>query len=777
MLDPTPQQVELHAGDGIKQVVFFNGRKPGIHLIKVDSVTMASLPNVRFEFKKVGGSFRKEFTTDINGEIDLSKLDPGSYEVRELEAPDGYLIDDAVRVIQLNPNENAEFVFTNTPKPDFELIKYDPNTGKYLPGATFRIAKIEDGSHYLDRITDMDGKIRLDDLEPGVYSVKEMDPPPGYVKVEREFHVELFPGKLSKLVVDNEAKPDLKIVKVDAVTGEPVQGVRFTVKKPDSSTITTEATDANGEILIEDLDPGVIEVWEHSVPDGYIIDTEHQMVTLVPNRTATVHFKNYQKPKLTISKVDIDGKPLTGAVFEVKTKAGVKIGDFPVDSSGKILVPSEHLLEGYYIITEKQAPTGYILDPTPHEVYLRPGRNTEVSIENEKKPGLTIKKIDSVVGDGVKGAKFELWVAKDNTENGTYQKLDDTYYYTDEKGIIHIDNLDTGWYRVKEVEPPAGFMLKEPSEQTIYVEHDKTATVTFENIPKSALIIRKIDGETGAPLANAWFRIRYLGGTSGTGGTVIGTYRTSANGSFTVTGLKKGTYIISELSSDGDHVIDTPPQTVYLSGQEQEVIQVYFGNSAKGALLVKKVDASSGGPLSDVEFLVTKSDGSVVGDANGKFVTDSAGTFAINGIEPGATLIVKETRAKPGYLLDNTPQTVQIKAGQTVTLEFRNQKQGNLIIHKLSGADKKTPLEGVQFKITYADGRVVDAEGGKLSSNGLYTTNKEGQIILSGITGTIICTEVASIPGFTIDPNTRSQTIVVNPGDDTQHLYFVRFVP
>ena len=99
MLDPTPQQVELHAGDGIKQVVFFNGRKPGIHLIKVDSVTMASLPNVRFEFKKVGGSFRKEFTTDINGEIDLSKLDPGSYEVRELEAPDGYLIDDAVRVI------------------------------------------------------------------------------------------------------------------------------------------------------------------------------------------------------------------------------------------------------------------------------------------------------------------------------------------------------------------------------------------------------------------------------------------------------------------------------------------------------------------------------------------------------------------------------------------------------------------------------------------------------------------------------------------------------
>ena len=769
VLDPTPQQVELHAGDGIKQVVFFNGRKPGIHLIKVDSVTMASLPNVRFEFKKVGGSFRKEFTTDINGEIDLSKLDLGSYEVRELEAPDGYLIDDAVRVIQLNPNENAEFVFTNTPKPDFELIKYDPNTGKYLPGATFRIAKIEDGSHYLDRITDMDGKIRIDDLEPGVYSVKEMDPPPGYVKVEREFHVELFPGKLSKLVVDNEAKPDLKIVKVDAVTGEPVQGVTFTVKKPDSSTITTEATDANGEILIEDLDPGVIEVWEHSVPDGYIIDTEHQMVTLVPNRTATVHFKNYQKPKLTISKVDIDGKPLAGAVFEVKTKAGVKIGDFPVDSSGKILVPSEHLLEGYYIITEKQAPTGYILDPTPHEVYLRPGRNTEVSIENEKKPGLTIKKIDSVVGDGVEGAKFELWVAKDKTENGTYQKLDDTYYYTDKNGIIHIDNLDTGWYKVKEVEPPAGFMLKDPSEQTIYVEHDKTATVTFENIPKSALIIRKIDGETGAPLANAWFRIRYLGGTSGSGGTIIGEYQTSSNGNIVLTGLDAGTYVVEEINAPNGYVMDIAPQTAYISGKEQDCITLTFTNSKYGSLLIKKIDSITKAPLSDVRFFVTDSDGSVVGSGNGYFTTDAAGTILIGDIKPGTTLVVKEVETRPGYILDDVPQTVKITSNETKVLEFRNQPKGGLIVRKIDSATGK-PIASVEFKITNANGELLPDNEGMTSSNGMYTTDANGQIVLPKLSpGTYIVTETKTLDDYILDAT--PQTVVVN-ASDTQTLTF-----
>lgn len=58
-----------------------------------------------------------------------------------------------------------------------------------------------------------------------------------------------------------------------------------------------------------------------------------------------------------------------------------------------------------------------------------------------------------------------------------------------------------------------------------------------------------------------------------------------------------------------------------------------------------------------------------------------------------------------------------------------------------------------------------------MSSNGLYWSNLEGQIILSGVTGTVVVTEVQSVPGYTIDEDTRSQTVVVNP-DDTQHLYF-----
>lgn len=81
------------------------------------------------------------------------------------------------------------------------------------------------------------------------------------------------------------------------------------------------------------------------------------------------------------------------------------------------------------------------------------------------------------------------------------------------------------------------------------------------------------------------------------------------------------------------------------------------------------------------------------------------------------------------------------------------------------------PLEGVKFEIKYANGQYVDAAGGTLSSSGIYYTDASGQIVLSGITGTIIVTELESVPGFTIDPDSQSQTVTVNP-NDTQTLRF-----
>lgn len=115
ILDTTPQEVELKAGDGIRELVFFNDMKPGMRLIKVDSADPSKvISNAVFEIEAVDGSFGpEEFTTNESGEIDLSHLPAGVFRVTE-KVCEGYIIDDAQRIINLKPNEDAQFIFTNT---------------------------------------------------------------------------------------------------------------------------------------------------------------------------------------------------------------------------------------------------------------------------------------------------------------------------------------------------------------------------------------------------------------------------------------------------------------------------------------------------------------------------------------------------------------------------------------------------------------------------------------------------------------------------------------
>ena len=679
VLDTTPQEVELKAGDGIKELVFFNDRLPGIHLIKVDSSDLSKpIANARFRIEAVDGSWGpEEYTTSEDGTIDLSKLPVGAYVVTELECP-GYVVDDAQRIIHLDGNEQAQFVFTNSKLPSLHLYKESAD-GTPLGGVTYRLARIEDGSRYLDRTTWPDGSICWEGLEPGVYSLQEVSTVSDHILDPTEYHVQLFPGRDATICLQNDKRPNLTIHKSDADTGAPVPGTVFLVKGADGHSVAEVTTGPDGSATVENLLPGVYEVSEKSVPSPYLPDADPQLVTLYPNRDRDVYF------------------------------------------------------------------------------------------ENHKRPTVTIQKENSVTHDPIQYAEFHITWSSNKTETGEQRDLGT--FQTDEAGQIVLEGIEDGWLTIKETKPAPGYQLPEDPVTEVYVKGGENKTVTISNIPLSALVVYKQDSVTGEAISGARFQLKYLGGEiSGSGGTAVGTYTTSANGSFTVTGLKKGYYICEELESDSGHVIDAAPQSFYISGEDQDIVTLYFSNAPKGAVLVKKVSSADNSPLSDVEFLVTKSDGSVVGDANGKFVTDSTGTFLVEGVEPGTTLVIKETRAKPGYLLDDTPQTVQVKEGQTVTVEFRSQPMGNLIIHKLSSRDK-TPLEGVQFKITYADGTYLPDEGSKLSSNGLYWTNAEGQIVLSGITGTVVVTEVESIPGYTIDPDTQSQTVVVDP-DDTQELYF-----
>ena len=742
------------------------------------------------------------------------------------------------------------------------LKKTAGGTTTGLAGARFSI--YFNGQIVGSDITNAQGEIYAENAATGLWSFVETAAPDGFCvdPTPKSVYVDVSEGDREySVAATNYELPDMKIIKRDAMSGKPIAGTAFSIKSVTGSYSTSVTTGTDGSATLSAIPAGVYVVREESVPEPYIVTNTEQTVALRPGKTSEVTFVDYEKPGLEIIKKNIaNGEPIEGVTYRIEQIDGSFSTSATTDNHGRIFLAS--IPVGSYKVTEINVPSHVILSPIPQEVALKAGETSTVTFFNAIKPSLEIRKLDSVTGDPVKGAKFQIWYGSNHTDTGELNDLGT--YFSDASGKIILPEIKDGWYKVTELEPASGYAIKEAATQECFISGGESKVLTFENTPLSAIIIRKVDSESGQPLEGAWFRVRYLGGTSGTGGTVVGEIKTSQNGTAILTGLAAGTYVCEEISAPDGYVITDATETVYLSGKDQDVITVTFGNDKmgsllivkkdavtgapisdveflvtdsdgsvigtangryvtdsagtiridgltpgmtviarevrakdgyilddtpqsikikrnsvmtlefrnqpKGGVLVKKVDAVTNAPISDVEFLVTDSDGNLIGNSNGKFVTDSAGTFTITDIAPGTTLIIKEARAKAGYILDDTPQTVKVKSNEVVTVEFRNQPKGNLIVVKQDSVTKE-PLEGVEFKITYADGSYVDAEGGTLSSTGLYRTDKAGKITISGISGTVVVTEIETIPGYTIDENTRTQTVVVNP-NDTQTLYF-----
>ena len=733
----------------------------------------------------VDNNFRWQNTTAEGGylpDIPWETMPIGSFVAEELTPPSGYTLssdpDKVKQEFYWDGKNEVSLVFENDAKVKIQLLKLD-DSGNPLPNAVFNIFK--DGQLIASDKTTAAGTITVPNVTEGLFAFVEVSAPSGKAKLQEPVLVYVDQamvdgGGTIPVTATDADLPQLTILKRDQQNREPIPDTTFEIRGIHFGYHNDVTTGKDGTVTLT-LPVDSYEVTEVSVPEPYVVsDAPTQTIWLGPGDEQQLIFENLKKPYLTLSKTEVGtDTPIPGTVFSIEGIDSDFKDEWVTGADGTV---SGYVEPGSFEIEESSVPDPYYISQFEEErvktVSLQPGDETTLYFENQRRPVIEILKLNEITLDPISDVPFRVWYASNHTTTGEYNDLG--VYYTDEDGRIVLDDPDLylrdGWFRVQEQRPAPGYALPEEDTQEVFIPAGGSHTFRFENRPLSAICVWKYDSETGAAIEGAVFQVRYLSGnTSGTGGTVIGTYRTSANGSFTVTNCEPGTYIIEELSSDGSHVIDTPPQTVYLSGEEQEVIRVEFGNSPKGSLLVTKVSTDAAKtPLSDVEFLVTTSDGTVVGNANGKYVTDSSGSFLVENIAPGTTLVVRETKAKPGYLLDDTPQTAQIKAGQTVTLEFRNQPLGNLIIHKLDSVTKE-PLAGVQFKITYADGSFLPAEGGKLSSNGLYWTNSEGQIVLSNVTGTVVATEIQTIPGYTIDPNTQSQTVVVNP-DDTQELWF-----
>ena len=383
---------------------------------------------------------------------------------------------------------------------------------------------------------------------------------------------------------------------------------------------------------------------------------------------------------------------------------------------------------------------------------------------------LTIHKyIEGTANEPLAGVAFKV-------VDGSGKPLnpDGGIFYTNNAGEIVLEGLEPGTtITAQEIKTVDGYVL-DGRPQSIKIEAGKAQNLTFWNEPAGSLIIRKLDKQTGKPLAGVEFEVIYAeGGYVDTDNGHLsskGLYTTDDHGEIHISGIV-GTVVIKETRPLPGYTIEPGREGQTITVNPQETQTATFYNIPANTLTIQKfIDGSDNEPLAGVEFLVTDSSGAVVGPNNGYYTTDKDGRISIPGLTPGATITVKETKTLDGYILDGQPQSILIKEGEAQSLTFWNKKAGGLIVNKIDAATKK-PLAGVKFKITYADGSNVDLDGGKISSNGLYTTDSLGQIKIPGIVGTIIVEEIETLPGYVIDLNTKRQTVQVN-ANDTQTITF-----
>jgi uncharacterized surface anchored protein len=717
-------------------VTFGNNKLNSLEIVKLDAITKNPLSNAMFTVDKANGERIVSYRTDSTGKILIPGLSAGTYVISETAAPNGYILSDSPKSVNLSGGRLVGVEFLNKPMCGIQIVKMDAVTHQPLKGAAFTVTKAN-GERVGTFRTEADGKVVIGDLDEGVYVVGEITAPDGYQLDETPKNVTVTSGKLAAVEFTNKPYSGIQIIKTDAASHKPLSGATFEVTKSNGEKVGTFKTDVSGKAIITDLEEGTYIVSETIEPDGYVLDNTPQTVTVKTGKLTTAEFTNKPFSGIEIRKVGaVNGDALSGAVFEVRRQNGEYITEVTTDKGGKASIANVE--PGWYIITETKAPQGYVIDGAAKTVEVKSSAPTVVTISNKPLSGIQIVKVDAVTKAPLQGAVFTI-----QRVNG--ERVGNKHT-TDVAGKIIVSDLTEGVYIISEIEAPSEYVL-DAQPQTVEVKSGKFTTAEFTNKPFPYLNIVKKDAATGQLVAGAQFTV------ANDNGTVIANV-TSLSTSAVSLKVAPGVYVITEVVPPDGYELNDPVQTVEVKADGSAVFNVggaavpgntvTFGNNKLNTLEIVKLDAVTKNPLSGAMFTVDKANGERIGS----YRTDAAGKILIPDLSEG-TYVISETAAPNGYILSDSPKSVNLSGGRLVSVEFLNKPLSGIQIVKLDVVTHQ-PLQGAKFSVTRASGEVI----------GTFRTEADGKVLISGLDeGVYVVGEITAPDGYQLDETPKNVTV------------------
>ncbi|PFO27159.1 cell wall anchor [Bacillus thuringiensis] len=428
-----------------------------LKVMKVDE-NKKPLPGAVFEIANSNQQVMGTITADKNGIAEMGNLELGTYTVKELKAPVGYVLDATPKPFEVKTGEIAVVEMKNVQIKGNIEIKKVSDTGKILPGVEFTVFTPE-GKAVTKVTTNQEGIAKVNSLPFGKYYFQETKGLEGYLLNQTKYPFEVKENNqtLTFEVKNDQVKGNVQLVKVDEDGKTKLEGAVFILADEKGKKISEHKTDKNGLIKIDNIPFGKYQFIEKTSPAGYVLVKDPIPFSITENgKTIELVAKNTKiKGSIEITKVDVaDGNnKLPGAEFTIYNEQGQEVVKGKTNEQG--IAKFDKLPAGKYTYKETLAPQGYVSHEETFSFEIKTdGEIIKHTVKNKKIEGsLEITKVDVADGNNkLPGAEFTIY----NEQGQEVVKGK-----TNEQGIAKFEKLSAGKYTYKETFAPEGYLINE----------------------------------------------------------------------------------------------------------------------------------------------------------------------------------------------------------------------------------------------------------------------------------------------------------------------------